>query len=171
METRDLILTIFVAVTAIAVVIQMGLLLSMYILFKKRTARLFDLANRLESEALPVVQNIRSLLIESRPKIETIVDSLSSSTQVVKAQIERLDTTVTDIVDRTRLQVIRADELVTRTMDRVEETTDMVHHTVMSPVRQLSAVMTGVMAGIGNYVGGRKVERTRRAVPHDEMFI
>ena len=54
------------------------------------------------------------------------------------AEIERLDATVNDIVDRTRLQVIRADELVNRTMDRVEETTEMVHRTVVSPIRQLS---------------------------------
>jgi len=171
METRDLILTIFVAVTAVAVVIQMAILLALYLSVKKTSERVNGLADRLEKQAMPMIESARTLVVDSRPKIEDMIQSLSSSTQIVKSQIERLDVTITDVVDRTRLQVIRADELVTRTMDRVEETTDMVHHTVMSPVRQLSAVMTGVMAGIGNYVGGRKVERTRRAVPNDEMFI
>jgi len=171
METRDLILTIFVAVTAVAVVIQMAILLALYLSVKKTSERVNGLADRLETQAMPMIESARTLVVDSRPKIENMIQSLSSSTQIVKSQIERLDVTITDVVDRTRLQVIRADELVTRTMDRVEETTDMVHHTVMSPVRQLSAVMTGVMAGIGNYVGGRKVERTRRAVPNDEMFI
>ena len=32
-------------------------------------------------------------------------------------------------IDRTRLQVIRADELVNRTLDRVEETGELVHKT------------------------------------------
>ena len=49
-----------------------------------------------------------------------------------------------DVIDRARLQVIRADELLNRTMDRVEETTDMVHRTVVSPVRQLSGLMPSV---------------------------
>lgn len=171
MENRDLILTIFVAVTAVAVVIQMAILLALYLSVKKTSERVNGLADRLETQAMPMIESARTLVVDSRPKIENVIQSLSSSAQIVKSQIERLDVTITDVVDRTRLQVIRADELVTRTMDRVEETTDMVHHTVMSPVRQLSAVMTGVMAGIGNYVGGRKVERTRRAVPNDEMFI
>lgn len=171
MENRDLILTIFVAVTAVAVVIQMAILLALYLSVKKTSERVNGLADRLETQAMPMIESARTLVLDSRPKIENMIQSLSSSAQIVKSQIERLDVTITDVVDRTRLQVIRADELVTRTMDRVEETTDMVHHTVMSPVRQLSAVMTGVMAGIGNYVGGRKVERTRRAVPNDEMFI
>jgi hypothetical protein len=168
---RELILTIFVAVTAIAVVIQMGLLLAFYLVMHDRTKRMLALADRFEQQAMPMIESARILVTDSRPKVQTIVDSLASSTEIVKAQIERLDATVTDVVDRARLQVIRADELVTRTMDRVEETSDLVHHTVMSPMRQVSAVMTGVMAGLGTFVGGRKVERQRRAVPRDEMFI
>ena len=39
-----------------------------------------------------------------------------------------------------RLQVIRADELLTRTLDRVERTSDMVHTTVVSPIRQVSGI-------------------------------
>lgn len=165
------ILTIFVAVTAIAVVLQMAILLALYLSVKKTSDRMNALAGRLETQAMPMIESARILVTDSRPKIQSMVDSLASSTEIVKAQIERLDSTVTDVVDRTRLQVIRADELVTRTMDRVEETSELVHHTVMSPMRQVSAVMTGVMAGLGTFVGGRKVERQRRAVPRDEMFI
>lgn len=168
---RDLTLTIFVAVTAIAVVLQMAILLALYLSVRKTSARMNALAERFETTAMPMIESARSLVAEARPKIESMIDSLSSSTEIVRGQIERLDSTVTDVVDRTRLQVIRADELVTRTMDRVEETTDLVHHTVMSPMRQVSALMTGLMTGIGSYVGNRKVERTRRAVPQDEMFI
>lgn len=171
METRDLILTIFVAVTAVAVIIQMVVLLALYFSVKKTTTRVNALADKFEAVGMPMLESARTLVVDSRPKIEGMIESLSSSTQIVRAQVERLDSTVTEVVDRTRLQVIRADQLVTRTMDRVEETTELVHHTVMSPMRQLSGLMTGVMAGLGNYVGGRKEQRTRRAVPQDEMFI
>jgi len=83
--------------------------------------------------------------------------------------LERLDATVSDVMDRTRLQVIRADELVTRTMDRVEETTDIVHHTVISPVRQIAGLMQGITTGIGTLFGNRR--RGQVGVPNDEMFI
>ncbi len=74
---------------------------------------------------------------------------------MVRGQVERLDATVTDIVDRTRLQVIRADELLNRTMDRIEETSDAVHRTVISPVRQLSGVIQGLTAGLEFLLGGK----------------
>jgi hypothetical protein len=80
-----------------------------------------------------------------------------------------VDATVNDILDRTRLHVIRADELVTRTMDRVEETTDMVHHTVISPVRQVAGIVQGLTAGLATLLGRRT--RDRAGVPQDEMFI
>jgi hypothetical protein len=74
------------------------------------------------------------------------------------------------------LQVIRADELLSRTLDRVEETSDMVHQTVVSPVRQFSGLIQGVTAGIEFLLGGRGhrnggSREARRPVPQDEMFI
>jgi hypothetical protein len=88
----------------------------------------------------------------------------------------RVDATVNDTVDRARLQIIRADELVSRTLDRVEQTSDMVHKTVISPVRQLSGLMQGITVGLEFLFGGkgrRNGDRReeRRPVPQDEMFI
>jgi len=80
------------------------------------------------------------------------------------------------VVDRARLQIIRADELLSRTLDRVEETSEMVHNTVISPVRQFSGLIQGVTAGI-EFLLGHRVRRNggsregRRPVPQDEMFI
>jgi hypothetical protein len=80
------------------------------------------------------------------------------------------------VVDRARLQVIRGDEIVGRTLDKVEETTDIVHSTVLSPVRRLSALMEGVSAGL-EYFFGRKGDRRPtsregvRAEQEEEMFI
>jgi hypothetical protein len=77
---------------------------------------------------------------------------------------------VNDVIDRARLQVIRADELLNRTMDRVEETTDMVHRTVVSPVRQLSGLMKGVSTGLEFFLSNKR-RRRGAGVPQDEMFI
>ena len=120
---------------------------------------------------MPALTQATEMLTEAKPKVTVILDNLSATSTTVREQSERINVTLNDIVDRTRLQVIRADELVSRSMDRVEETTEAVHHVVLSPVRQMSAVMTGLFAGIGEYVGGRKVRRQREAVPQDEMFI
>lgn len=168
---NETLLTIFVAVTAVAVVLQMVILAALYFSTKKTSERVEKIAKQVEEKAIPALTTANEMLTEARPKISEIINNMHVTTTTVRAQAERMNDTLTDIVDRTRLQVIRADEIVSRTMDRVEETTEAVHHVVLSPVRQLSAVMTGLMAGIGEYVGGRKVRRQERAVPHDEMFI
>jgi hypothetical protein len=111
------------------------------------------------------------MLVEWRPKIDTIASNVSETTTVVRGQVERLDATVTDIVDRTRLQVIRADELLNRAMDRIEETSDAVHRTVISPVRRLSGVIQGLTAGLEFLLGGERRRRHDVSVPQDEMFI
>ena len=90
---------------------------------------------------------------------------------MVRSQMERLDATVSDVIDRARLQIIRSDELLTRTIDRVEETTDMVHKTVVSPVKQLSGLMQGVTAGLDFLLGAKRRRRNGVGVPQDEMFI
>jgi hypothetical protein len=100
------------------------------------------------------------------------VVNFEESARIARAQMERLDATVSDIVDRTRLQVIRADELVNRTMDKVEETTDMVHRTVVSPIRQLSGLVQGLSAGLEFFLGRkRRQPRDGMGVPQDELFI
>ena len=66
---------------------------------------------------------------------------------------------------------IRADELLNRTMDRIEETSDAVHRTVISPVRQLSGVIQGLSAGLEFLLGGERRRRHDVSVPQDEMFI
>jgi len=165
------ILTIFVAVTAVAVVLQMAILAGLYFSVKKTSARVEDLAGKLETEALPTLAAARELITETKPKITTIINNVEATTTTVRTQAERVSLTMNDALDRTRLQVIRADELVTRTFDRVEQATEIVHHTVISPVHKMSAIFDGIMAGVGTFVGQRKVRRQEKAVPQDEMFI
>jgi hypothetical protein len=94
---------------------------------------------------------------------------------MIRSEVERVDATVNDVVDRARLQVIRADELLSRTLDRVEQTSEMVQRTVVSPVRQLSGLMHGLSAGLGFFFGRQRrnggTREERRPVPQDEMFI
>jgi hypothetical protein len=168
-------LTVFIALTGIAVLLQAGVLLAMYLAMRKGGERMELLANEVKTKVLPGIEQAQEMLAELRPKVEVIVDNLQDTTTVVRAQIERIDATVNDVVDRARLQVIRADELLGRTLDRVEQTSDLVHRTVVSPVRQLSGLMQGITVGLEFLFSGRNRRnggsRERRPVPQDEMFI
>jgi uncharacterized protein YoxC len=211
-------LPLFIAVTAIAVVLQAGILVAMYVAMRKTTAMLEATVEQVKLKALPTIDSANTIIaelrpkvgqiadgivelrpkvnqivdgvvelrpkvnqivdsvVELRPKVQTVADNVVGTTNTVRAEIQRVDATVNDVMDRARLQIIRADEMLTRTFDRVEHTTDVVTKTVVSPVRQVSGIVRGVSAGVEYFFGHRSRKNgdsrgQRRAVPQDEMFI
>ncbi|MFY9673562.1 MAG: hypothetical protein WCB53_17810 [Terriglobales bacterium] len=169
---NDNLLTVFIAVTAGAVVIQAGILVALYLSVRKSTAKMDALSTELKEKAIPTIESVQSFITEVRPRIDTISSNVAESSTLIKHQLERLDATLTDVLDRTRLQVIRADELLNRTMDKVEETSEMVHKTVVSPLRQVSGVMNALYTGVEVFLGNkRRTGKNGMGVPQDEMFI
>jgi hypothetical protein len=169
MENINL-LMVFIGVTALAVLIQAGMLTGMYLALRKNSAQVEALTSEVRVKALPLVEQVQSMLGELRPRIETAMGNASESSTLVRAQIQRIDATLNDVLDRTRLQVMRADELMTRTFDQVEDTTETVHRAVVSPVRQLSGLVAGLTAGLDFLMGARR-NRDGSHATHDEMFI
>lgn len=168
-------MSVFVALTGVAVLLQAGVLLAMYLTMRKTTQQMEALANDVKTKVMPTVAQAQEMITALRPKIEVIAENLSHTTTILRSEVQRVDATVNDVLDRTRLQVIRADELLSRTLDRVEQTSEMVHKTVVSPVRQISGLMQGITVGLeflfsrSRRNGGRREDR--RPVPQDEMFI
>jgi hypothetical protein len=176
---NDNLLTIFIAVTMAAVLVQAGILIGLYLAVRRSTARMEALATEVKSKALPTMDMVRGtmetvqgILVELRPKIDVISTNLSESSSLVRTQLSRIDATLTDALDRTRLQVIRADELLNRTMDKVEETSEVVHQTVISPLRQVNGLMNAIATGFEVFLGQkRRSPKNGGGVPQDEMFI
>jgi hypothetical protein len=164
-------LTIFIALTAAAVVIQAGILFAMFLVMRKTSSKVEALAEEVRTKVLPTAELVHTMLVDLRPKIDSAITNVSESTAMVRTQLGRLDATVSDVVDRARLQVIRADDLVSRTLDRVEETTDIMHRTVVSPVRQLAGLIQGLTVALEYLAGSRRRRRQGAPVPQDEMFI
>jgi outer membrane murein-binding lipoprotein Lpp len=168
----DNLLRFFIAATTLAVVIQAGILVGLYLSFRKSTAKMEALATQVTTKVLPTVDTLQDMLVELRPKLDVMSVNFSESSTLVRNQLARIDATLTDALDRTRLQVIRADELLNRTMDRVEETSEVVHKTVISPLRQVNGLMSAISTGFEVFLGQkRRQPKNGAGVPQDEMFI
>ncbi len=168
-------LTIFIAVTSAAVVLQMLILAGMYFAMRKLSAQVMTATDEVKTQALPLLENakkleaeIRRIVETSSPKMELVLDNAAAITTTAHGAIGRVETTLNDVLDRARLQIIRADEMVTRAMDQVEETTEKVTHTVTTPVKHASGLVHGLSTGLGAYFGQK---RPRKPGPSDEMFI
>jgi len=155
-----------------AVVIQAGILVVLYLAVRKSTSKMEALATEVMSKTLPTIETVQNMLVELRPKIDVMTVNFSESSTLVRNQLGRIDATLTDALDRTRLQIIRADELLNRTMDKVEETSEVVHKTVISPLRQVNGLMAAISTGVDVFLGQKRRHRKNGAgAQQDEMFI
>jgi len=168
-------LTIFIAVTSGAVVLQMLILAGMFFTVRALSTHLKSAADEIKAQAFPLLEDgkalqadIKMVLETSAPKVELVLDNAAKISTTAYSGIGRVESTINDILDRARLQVIRADEMVTHAMDAVEDTTEKVAHTVTSPVKHASGLVQGITAGFGAYFGQK---RKRDGGPSDEMFI
>jgi len=165
-------LIVFIVVTALAVVIQAGVLVSLYISVKKTSSRVESIAGDLQQRAAPALDAATAILNNSRGNLQTLTENLAATSTSLRNQVERAETTMGDIIDRTRLQVIRADEMVSRTLDRVEETSEFVQHTVISPVKQLAGLVSGLTVGLDAFFRRRKgPQRSQPQTEDEELFI
>ncbi|MGH9669396.1 MAG: hypothetical protein ACRD3A_04715 [Terriglobales bacterium] len=173
-QATQTLLTSFIVVTAIAVVIQMGVLIALFLGVRKTSARVESLAEALEKRAVPTLEAAHAVLTDSRGRITEIVANLAAISSSLRSQVDRFDSTFSEAMDRTRRQVIRADDMVTRTMDHVEETTEVLHEGVLAPVRRVAGLVQGLTVGIDTFfrLTRKFPRREHTTVSHDEeLFI
>ena len=165
---------VIVALLAFQTIALVGLVLALRKL-SARVASLMEIAEETARNAGPVLRTAREMLTESKEKIGLVSQNLIDISELTKQQVTRFDGVMTDVSERLRLQVIRLDELVSTTVARVEETTEMVQNGVVKPIRELSAVLAGVRTGV-EYLLRRNRSRGGRATPgratqEEELFI
>jgi archaellum component FlaC len=161
----------FIAVTAVAVVLQTLILAGVSIAVLQMGKRMKAMQSRVNDQVLPMMEKVHTLVDESVPKFQTVVTNLTESSGVIRAQAEKIDGVVTEIVASVRNQASRIDVLTTRTLERVDSTAATVQNTVTTPIRRIGGVLEGVIAGVNSFAGKRKETRTGKAVPNEEMFI
>jgi len=166
METRFTILLIEIG---IAVTVQACVLIGILIAVRKSTTRMTTLAEEMQQRAIPTLENVQKLVEFTRPRVETAVENFTQASNSVRTQVQKLDVAVNDLVDRAKIQVVRADDLVTRTLDRVENTTEVVNNTVISPVRSIAGIVSAVGTGLGVFF--RRSRTSGNGSHSEEMFI
>ena len=83
----------FTGVTAAAVLLQALILGGMYFAMRKTSAKVEALAEEVKTKVLPTAELAHSMMEELRPKIATVVDNVSTSTTMLRTQMERVDAT------------------------------------------------------------------------------
>jgi methyl-accepting chemotaxis protein len=166
-------LIVFVAVTSLAVVLQMAILFALYLSVRKTTAQVESIAADFQRRSTPIMENARDILADATPKLKEITSNLTEASRSVKTHAETMGNAAAEIAMRAKTQVIRADDIISRTMDRVEKTSDVVHNSVLSPVRHVQGIVQALSIGLSAFMHQKRDRRDdkRRSAADDGMFI
>lgn len=166
-------LTIFIAITAAAFLLQALILLGFYLMLREKTTKMelafFDFQRRLT----PLIENARDILADATPKLNQATSNLAEASATLRSQAGALGDAALEMAVRARNKVVQADDILTRTLERVEKTTGAVQNSVLSPVRQVNGILHGLSVGIGAFLNHkREVRSERQRGTNDEgMFI
>lgn len=166
-------LTIFVAIVAVCFVGQLVALLLLLKAIKESSQRLESIADRMEQRAAPVLNAAHSILSDVQPRISEITSNLAEAAATIRSQVSNVAETAGEVVERVRMQAARLDEMVHSTAAKVEETTDFLQHSVITPVRRVHAIVQAVNAGIGFLRRNRASKKGPQlaTAEDEEMFI
>lgn len=167
------VLTIFVAVTAIAFVLQLLVLYALKNAIEKSSERMENMASRMEKTAMPLMTTASAILEDAQPKVAEITSNLAEASSTLRSNVANVAEATGEIVERARIQAARLDEMIHSTVDKVEQTTDFLQNSVIRPVRRVHAIVQAVNAGFSFFKRSRSPKKGPQlaAEEDEEMFI
>jgi hypothetical protein len=103
--------------------------------------------------------------------LRTITSDLADISRILHARTADVDALVAELVDKSRAQVIRVDQMVSDLVKKVETTSDAVQRGVLGPVQEVSAVIKGMRAGLEFLVSRRRTTSVSEAAQDEQLFI
>jgi hypothetical protein len=163
----------FIVIAAIAIVMQMTIMLAMLLQVKKSLEHFTRLSIDLQSRVDPILTRVNRILEDSEGRISSVMGDTAEITRLARGQAQKIDRVFTDTIERLQIQVIRADQILTGAMEVVDEAGSKFRNTLWGPIRQASAVMKGIKVGLDmlrRQQGGATIE-SDGASQDEELFI
>lgn len=167
---HDIVLTIFVAITAIAFVVEAGVMVGMYTMLGKFRREFESIRTDMLPRVDSLVQSVSDIVSNSREPIRSITANTAEVTRIVRERADYVDAVITEVADMTRAQALRLDQLVTGLTQRAQSTADVVERGIVTPVQEVSAVVKGIRAGLDSLLG-RRAPHNSEIAQEEQMFI
>lgn len=158
-------LEFFSIVSAIALVVQVSILAALFFEVKRTMVKVNKVTDDLNTRVSPMVTRMQLLLDDTQPKITSMVNDASHVVYLARGQAQKVDRLVTDASDRLRGQLVHADRILTGALEAVEDAGIQMRRSVLGPVKQASALLTGLKVGLDMLRNRRAAAGT---VPPDE---
>jgi hypothetical protein len=163
----------FSIVAAIALVVQVAILIGLFLQLKRTTESINRMINDLHNRVGPILTRTQILLEDTQPKLSNLVEDASQVVYLARAQAQKMDRVFTEASDRLRGQLVRADRIITGTLEAVEDAGTHVRRSFLGPVQKASAVVQGIKIGL-DFLRSRRSQKEplhETMEQEDELFI
>lgn len=165
-NTLLILLTIFVALAALAMLIQAVMLIGLFLVARKLQEKIMPVIPQVEN----VVGVVRRTVESVEKHIEKIGATSGAILDVTKQQLVKVDELLSDASTRAKVQMERAEMVLDDTMTRVQETVSVVQRGVIRPVREVQGILTGFRTAL-MHLGRARRATVDHATSDEEMFI
>jgi F0F1-type ATP synthase membrane subunit b/b' len=165
-DTTLVLLTVFVAITAISFAAQAIAMMRL----ARTTQEMKERVDAFLPKAEKLIETADTTLAESRKQINEITTRANDILALTQTQLTRVDELMADATVRAKVQLDRAETVLENTMSRVNDTVNSVHGTILRPIREITGVAAGVKAAVGHLLKGAPAN-VAQVTTDEEMFI
>src|ERR1051325_1242569 len=156
-------MTLFVAVTAIAIVAQAGVLIAIYLMSKRLSHQVERFMNDTRETLRPIRSISENLQLASANLVEIGISA--------RDQFRRVEAMVTDTGEALHVQLARFDRVSQDVIGRINETAEIVQDSVVRPAREVAALAKGLSRGFGAFLFRKSRSTVDQARQDEELFI
>jgi len=159
-------------VIGIALVVQVTVLTMLFIQTRQTMQQVQKSVADLNNKISPILTRVQILLDDTQPKISTMVSDAAHIVYLARGQAQKVDRVFTEAADRLRGQLVRADRILTGTLEAVEEAGSQFKHSFWRPVQKASALVQGIKVGLDLLRSRRSSSRRDEPLEQEEeLFI
>jgi uncharacterized protein YoxC len=162
---------ICIAVIAFAVLLQTIILLAVFVGLGKTAKLIKEELEVMRSSVLPSLKNTAEVLARVSPKLESTVTDVSELTRMVRKQAAEVEVSVEQVLESVRRQTGRIDGMVTDTLDAVDKASAYATKVIGKPARQISGVLAGIRAAVETLTSSTGRPRQGQSMDDKDMFI
>jgi hypothetical protein len=170
---NQILLTVFTGIVAVAFLLQSLALVGIYKSLRVMSERLDRLGTDLFKTTSVLTDEIGQILNSIRTvteRTQSIQESLAATSTIVQKRVANLDAFLQEATDIARLQILRVQDVVDNASAKVEDAFDSLHHSVLTPVHEVNAIIRGFRVAL-DVLLRRRMTPSASARQDEEMFI
>jgi hypothetical protein len=165
-NTLLVVLIVFVAISAVALLMQAVALIGIFVVVRQVRSRIFLLWPQIER----IVGVAKRTTEDAGKHLDTIGKTSTDMLGLAQRQLVKVDGLLDDASTRAKVQMERAEMVLDDTMTRFQSTVSVVQRSILRPIREVHGLVSGIRTAV-QFLGRSSRSTVDHATSDEEMFI